>query len=159
MRHMDESLIDPEAINGLIPFPDIIDHPNFINTKVFVYSMSLENIKVPFTAVPKAVTVDFRQRKAIIFSDISRLDNGRQMDTLVISVSEITDIYPLQETAHLFTQNIIPKPVLPSPPPETVASIESVDIPCYQQPATVTSPNTLSSPIMQRSSTMRSTRP
>ena len=159
MRHMDESLIDPEAINGLIPFPDIIDHPNFINTKVFVYSMSLENIKVPFTAVPKAVTMDFRQRKAIIFSDISRLDNGRQMDTLVISVSEITDIYPLQETAHLFTQNVVPKPVLPSPSPETVASSESVDIPCYQQPITTNSPNTLSSPTIQRSSTMQSTRP
>ena len=59
MRHMDESLIDPEAINGLIPFPEIIDHPNFINTKVFVYSMSLENIKVPFFRVRLAPSLSF----------------------------------------------------------------------------------------------------
>ena len=59
------------------------------------------------------------------------------MDTLVIPLSEITDIAPMQSSEHLFSQelDIIPSSIEQLVDHQTSSSEEDL-IPCYQEPLT-----------------------
>ena len=135
MLQLSNSMNDSATVAGIIPFPEIVDHPQFVNAEMLIHSLSTENLKIPFTAVPTVVTTNFQNRKVIVFSNIMRLDNGRKMDTLVIPLSEITDIAPMQSSEHLFTQelDVIPGSTEQSVDQQTSSSEEDL-IPCYQEP-------------------------
>ena len=48
MLQLSNSMNDSATVTGIVPFLEIVDHPQFINAEMLIHSLSTENLKIPF---------------------------------------------------------------------------------------------------------------
>ena len=102
MEQLNQTSFEQTVNTTTYQFPDIIYHTRFIGTRLSITSLSTSDTPISFTAIPKDITTDFRNRKAIIFSHIYRPDNDSMIETLAIPIKDIINIQPTNEDFHLF---------------------------------------------------------